>query len=508
MSNISAAELLARAVRPWGRIDLPVRSFLAVAPVLGLMAMMMSVSHLAPILVAWLYDDGMIPVFAFSMVLNFGVGCVIWLITRRYRTELQPRDGFLLVSLAWAGGAAFAAVPLLGGIGGLSFTDAYFETTSGLTTTGATVLTNLDTLPQSLNLWRHLLHWFGGMGIIVLAVAVLPLLGVGGMQVYKAETPGPMKDSKLTPRIRETAANLWMVYAGITAACIVSLWIAGMSWFDAVCHAFAAMALGGFSTHDASVGFFDSAAIEAVLTFFMMVAAVNFATHFLVWRARSPLPYLRDPEAKAVWAVLIASSLGVAAYLYYAGTYPSFWTALRHASFNLVSIATDCGFASVDFDKWPVFAPMWMLFLSCIVCSSGSTGGGIKMIRTLILLKQAYREMQFLRHPSAVNPLKIGGAVVANKVVFSVLGFIVVYFMSVAILSFLLMASGLDVVSSFSAILACINNMGPGLNQVGPASNYQALTDFQTWVCTSAMLLGRLELFTLLILFTPAFWRS
>ena len=201
----------------------------------------------------------------------------------------------------------------------------------------------------------------GGMGIIVLAVAILPLLGVGGMQVYKAETPGPMKDSKLTPRIRETAKNLWVIYAVITAACIISLNIAGMSWFDAICHAFSALSLGGFSTHDASVGFFDSVAIEAVLIFFMMLAAVNFATHFLAWRGKSPHAYLRDSEARAVWTVLVASSLGVAAYLYYAGTYPSFWTSLRHATFNLVSIATDCGYASVDFDKWPPFAPMSML---------------------------------------------------------------------------------------------------------------------------------------------------
>jgi trk system potassium uptake protein TrkH len=346
------------------------------------------------------------------------------------------------------------------------------------------------------------------MGIIVLAVAILPLLGVGGMQVYKAETPGPMKEDKLTPRIRETAKNLWLVYAAITLACAVSLVAAGMSLFDAVCHAFSAMALGGFSTHDASVGFFDSVAIEAVLTFFMIVAAMNFATHFTAWRSRNPLAYLRDPQAKALTVVLIGSFVVLAGYLYAQGTYTSYWTALRHVSFNLVSIATDCGYASVDFDKWPALVPMWMLFLSCVVCSSGSTGGGIKMIRSLILVKQAVREMLLLRHPNAVKQMKIGGGIVENKIVFSVLAFIVVYFMSVSLLTFALMASGLDFVSSFSAIIACINNMGPGLNQVGPATNYQVLTDFQTWICTLTMLLGRLELFTLLILLTPSFWRD
>lgn len=469
--------------------------------------MIMSVSHLAPIFVSWLYDDGMVTVFAFSMVFNFSIGYVSWLSTRSHKAELKPRDGFLLVSLAWLGGAAFATIPLLGGIAELSFTDAYFESVSALSTTGATVLVNLDTLAPSLNLWRHLLQWFGGMGIIVLALAILPLLGVGGMQIYKAETPGPLKD-KLTPRIRDTAKTLWAIYAGITLACVIGLRSAGMSWFDAVCHAFSAMSLGGFSTHDSSVGFFDSVAIEAVLTFFMMVAAVNFATHFSAWHARSPLKYLRDPEAKAVWIVLVLSSLGIAAYLYNAGTYPSYWTALRHASFNLVSIATDCGYASVDFDKWPVLAPMWMLFLSCFVCSSGSTGGGMKMIRTLIVVKQGFREMWLLRHPQAVAPMKLGGSVIPNQVVFSILVFAAVYFLSIAVLSFILMASGLDFVSSFSAVIACINNMGPGLNQVGPATNYQILTDFQCWVLSFTMVLGRLEIFTLLMLLTPGYWRT
>jgi trk system potassium uptake protein TrkH len=480
----------------------------AVARVLGLMAMLMSLTHIGPIATAVIYDDGTWMAFLFSMALNFACGLLVWVLTRGHTQGLQPRDGFLLVTLAWTGGAAFATVPLLAVIPGLSFTDAYFETVSALTTTGATVLVNLDTMPHAINLWRHLLQWLGGMGIIVLAVAILPLLGVGGRQIFKAETPGPMKDASLTPRITETAKNLWLVYAGITLACIVSLGIAGMSWFDAVNHAFSAMALGGFSTHDASVGFFDSVAIEVVLSFFMTVAAMNFATHFMVWRGRNPLLYLRDPEAKAVCFVLVASSVGVAGYLYYAGTYESYWTALRHVSFNLISVATDCGYASVDFDKWPSFATMWMLLLSCVVCSSGSTGGGIKMIRTLMLLQQAWREMLFLLHPSAINPMKVGGSVIPNKIVFSVLGFIFVYFASVVISTFVLMASGLDFITSLGGVIACINNMGPGLNQVGPATNYSVLTDFQTWVLSFVMILGRLELFTVLILFTPAFWRK
>jgi len=281
----------------------------------------------------------------------------------------------------------------------------------------------------------------------------------------------------------------------------------GMSWLDAICHAFAAMGLGGFSTHDASVGYFNSPAIEFVLIVFMLLAAMNFATHFLVWRGKNLKLYLCDAEAVATIALILASCLGIAVYLWWQGTYPSFWTALRHASFNLVSIATDCGFASVDFNQWPIFAPMWMLFLSCITASSGSTGGGIKMVRTLILFKQAGREFLKLLHPAAVNPMKIGGSVVPNKIVFAVLGFIFLYFMTVVTLTFALLISGLDFISAFSAIIACINNAGPGLGVVGPAGNFGVLTDFQTWVCTIAMLVGRLEIFTVLILFTPHFWR-
>jgi len=480
---------------------------LTVLHALGLMLVVFSLAYMMPMLTSLIYADGTLIDFALAMFWTFASGLLIWVLTRRHRGELSTRHGFLLVVLMWTAMPAFATLPLLLVIPNLSFTDAYFETMSGLTTTGATVLTGLDTLPQAINLWRHELNWLGGMGIIVLAVAILPLLGIGGRQLYKAETPGPMKDSTLTPRITETARNLWLVYLGITIACIVSLKIAGMSWFDAVCHAFAAMGLGGFSTHDASVGYFNSPAIEIVLIVFMLLAAMNFATHFLAWHEKSLRLYLLDTEGLATVLLILASCLGIGFYLWWEGTYPSFWTALRHASFNLVSLATDCGFASEDFNKWPIFAPLWMLFLSCISASSGSTGGGIKMIRTIILFKQAGREFLKLLHPAAINPMKIGGAVIPNNIVFSVLGFIFLYFMSVVTLTFALLISGLDFISAFSAVIACINNAGPGLGVVGPASNFGVLTDFQTWICTLAMLLGRLEIFTLLIIFTPRFWQ-
>lgn len=481
---------------------------LSVAQVLGLMAMLMSASHLMPIVASIVYDDGTTYIFLFSMGLNFAIGFFLWFATRRFKRELKPRDGFLLVSLAWSGGAAFATVPLMLALPGASFTDAYFETMSGLSTTGATVFSGLDDFPAAVNLWRHELNWLGGMGIIVLAVAILPLLGVGGMQVYKAETPGPMKDSKLTPRITETAKNLWLVYAGLTLLCMLALKWAGMSWLDAICHAFAALSLGGLSTHDASVGHFDSPLIEAILMVFMVIAALNFATHFLALRARSLRPYLSDAEAKAVLLLLAVSCVGIALYVHFEGVYDDYGTAFRYVSFNLISIATDCGFVSTDYEKWPIFAPMFILFLSAITASSGSTGGGVKMIRTLILGRQAQREMTTLLHPQAMKPLTIGGGVIPDKAIYSVLGFIFVYFMSVVVMSFALMASGLDFISAFTAVIACINNAGPGLGKVGPSQNYGVLTDFQTWVCSLAMFVGRIEVFTLLILFTPAFWRK
>ena len=480
---------------------------LPVTHVLGGMLMFFSITYLMPIASSLVYDDGTLLDFIDAMLISLATGFVLWFGTRRHKRELKPRDGFLLVTLAWVLMAAIATLPLMLVIDGLSFTDAFFETMSGLTTTGATVLSGLDKLPPSINLWRHELNWVGGMGIIVLAVAILPLLGVGGMQLYKAETTGVMKDSKLTARIADTAKALWLVYFGITVACIASLKFVGMNWLDAICHAFAAMGLGGFSTYDDSVGHFDSPAIEAVLIFFMMVAGMNFATHFVAWRGRSLRAYWTDMEAKAFVALIVASILVCTVYLTVRGTYPGFLTALRHVAFNLVSIATDCGFASQDYDKWPIFVPLWMLFLSCVSVSSGSTGGGIKMIRTLILAQQGLIELKRLVHPNLVAPLRVGDTAIPQQIAGAVLGFTFLYILAVGELTFFLVASGLDFTSSITAIVACINNAGPGLNVVGPAQNYGSLTDFQTWVCTFAMLLGRLEVLSVFVLFTPAFWR-
>jgi trk system potassium uptake protein len=482
-------------------------ALLPVGNVLGALLMAFAVTYLLPIATSLAYGDGTAIAFVLAMLIDFAAGYVLWLATRRHRRDLRPRDGYLLVTLGWVLMAAAASIPFVIALPGLSYTDAFFETMSGLTTTGSTVIVGLDALQPGINLWRHALQWYGGMGVVVLAIAILPLLGVGGMQLYKAEVQGAYKD-KLTPRITDTAKSLWLVYGGITAVCILAYRIAGMNWFDAICHAFSTMSLGGYSTHDASIGHFNSPVIDAIVTFFMAVAVLNFATHFTALRQRSLRVYLGDAEAKAVLVVLVASCLGISLYLWLNGVYPQYLTALRHTSLNLVSVATTTGYASVDYNQWPAFAVFWMLFLVCITSSTGSTGNGIKMFRTLMLIQQAARELKRLIHPQLISPLKLGAQVVPNSVVYAILAFIFLYFMSVVALTFLLMLSGLQFVTAFSATIAWITNLGPGLNEVGPAANYAGLTTFQKWVGVAAMLTGRLELFTVFVLFTPAFWRK
>jgi trk system potassium uptake protein TrkH len=481
---------------------------LSVLNVLGSMLMMFSITYVLPAVTSIIFKDGQLVDFAVAALVCLGAGAMVWAATRRHKRELRSRDGFLLVTLAWVVMSAIAAVPLLIAIPGLSLTDAFFEAMSGLSTTGATVLVGLDALPPSINMWRAALHWYGGMGIIVLVVAILPLLGVGGMQLYKAETPGPVKNEKLTPRITETAKALWFIYVLLTAACIGSLRVAGMNWFDSLFQGFSTLGLGGFSNYDASIGHFDSLAIELVLIVFMLISAINFSRHLIAWQQKSLRTYATDSEAIALLWLIGVSTLLVALYVWAEGVYPDFLVSLRYVAFNLVAVATTCGYVTQDFAAWPVFAPLVMLMLSCYACNTGSTGGGIKMFRTLVLFRQAGRELLMLVHPQAVRPVRIGGQVVKNQIVFAVLAFVVLYFGAVVVLTFALVASGLDFVSGFSAIIACINNMGPGLGVVGPASNYQGLTDFQTWVCSLAMLLGRLEIFSVLVLFTPVYWRK
>jgi trk system potassium uptake protein TrkH len=481
---------------------------LSVLRLLALMLLLFTACMLVPLAFSIALADAAVSAHATALLITFVAGAALWLATRREKSELQIRDGFLLVALVWITLPAFAALPLLFGIPALSFTSAYFEAVSGLTASGATVLTGLDELAPSLNLWRGFMIWLGGMGVIVLAVAILPLLGVGGSQIFKAETPGPMKDTKLTPRIAETAKGLWLVYFALTALCLLAYRWAGMSWFDATMHGFTTMGLGGFSSHDASFAHWNSPLIEAVAITFMVIAGINFATHFLAWRGRSLSSYGRDPEARVYVLVLAASVLGIAAFLWWQDAYSDPWSALRFAAFNVVSVATTTGYSSTDYNLWPTFAPLWMLFLCSFVCCSGSTGSGMKMIRAQILFKQIFRELLRIIHPRVFRPVKLSGLALENRIVFAVLGYVFVYVSCIIVATLVLCATNLDVLTAFSAVVASINNTGPGLGKVGPASTFAVLTDPQIWLCSFLMLLGRLELMTLLVVLTPAFWQK
>ncbi len=480
--------------------------------VLGFIVMVFALTMLIPLLFAFGGHDAALRAFLDAFLLTFGGGLLVWLATRHFKRELHVRDGFLLVSLLWTVLPACATLPLLFYFKQidqtLSFTNAFFETVAGLTTTSATVLTGLDQLPISINVWRTFLQWLGGMGILVLAVAILPLLGVGGSQVFKAETPGPMKENRLTPRIAETAKGLYSIYFLISLACFLGYWWAGMSKADAFIHMCATMSLGGQSSHDASFAYFNSATIEFVAVVFMTVASCNFALHFIAFRKRSLRPLLRDAETRATLAALLLSSLLIAFYLLDKHIYPDFSSALRHATFNVISMASTTGFTNTDFGPWPIFAPVWMLFLSCFATSAGSTGAGIKMVRALLLFKQARREFVRILHPRAANLVKLNEVRVDSNVMIGVLVFMLLYGSTVIGMTLLLLLSDMDAVSAFSTVISCINNTGPRLNQVGPASNFATLSDFQTWVCTLTMLLGRLEIFSLVIIFTPTFWRK
>lgn len=481
---------------------------MAVMNVLSVVTLVFALSMSLPMLLSYALDDGALSAFGRGMAITAGAGLLMRVLSTGQRKELQVRDGFLLVAIGWSLLPAFATLPLMGYIHGLSFTDAYFESVSGLTTSGGTVLTGLDYMPPSINFWRCQMQWMGGMGILVLAVAILPLLGVGGAQIFKAETPGPMKDAKLTPRIAETAKGLWGIYALLTALCVFAYRIAGMDWLDAVMHAFTTLSLGGLSSHDASFGHWNSPAIEAVAIVFMLIAGMNFATHFIALRAGSLRVYARDPEVLPFLGVLAGGVILVGGFLWLSGAYTELGSAMRYAAFNVISVATTTGYSSTDYNLWPVFAPMVMLILCSFTSCSGSTGAGIKMVRAVLMAKQTKREMMRIIHPRAVLPLKLSGNVVENNIVFAVLAFMLVYGASVILMTMLLLASGMNIVTAFSASVASINNMGPGLNEIGPAGNFAGLTDFQTWVCAFAMLLGRLELLTFLVVLTPAFWRK
>jgi trk system potassium uptake protein TrkH len=474
--------------------------------ILGLLLMMFSLTMLPPVLVSLIVKDGSWMHFLESFALTLIAGCVIWLPVRNSRRDLRLRDGFLVVASFWTVLGTFGAAPLyLADVPAMSITDAVFESMSGLTTTGATVLTGLDYLPKSILYYRQQLQWLGGMGIIVLAVAVLPMLGVGGMQLYRAETPGPVKDTKLTPRITETAKALWYVYLAFTILCGLAYWVAGMNPFDALCHAFSTVAIGGFSTHDLSVGYFNSTAIDLVAVFFMFAAGINFSLHFFTWRNVQVRHYNQDPEFRAYVGLLAVLSLIVIISLMMIGTFASNGEAFITGLFQAVSIGTTTGFTTANYSAWPGALPVLLILASFIGGCAGSTAGGIKVVRCLLVFKQGVREITRLVHPSAEIPVKLGSGAVPVRVVDSVWGFFSIYIVVFGFLMLAMLSTGMDQVTAFSAVAATLNNLGPGLGDV--ASGFMTVGDSAKWLAVIGMLLGRLEIFTLLVLITPTFWR-
>ncbi|THB68251.1 MAG: potassium transporter [Gammaproteobacteria bacterium] len=499
-----------------------------VQKILGLLLMVFSLTMIPPMVVSiWTSDHTLMP-FIYGFLITFGIGAGIWFPVRNSKALLRVRDGFLIVVLFWT---------VLGMCGGtpfmfaedphMHFTDAVFESISGMTTTGATVLTHIEKtkehsgLSNSILYYRQQLQWWGGMGIIVLAVAILPLLGIGGMQLYKAETPGPMKDAKLTPRIKDTAKALWYIYLGITFACAFGYWTAGMTWFDAIGHSFATVANGGFSTHDASMGYFNSPAIEWVSIFFMVVCGANFALHYVAIRSGSIKVFWKDPEFKAYIFILLGVSTAIAIVLIALSdnsAHDNVIDVIRTSIFHTVSIGTTAGFATENFAAWPLFVPVLLMCVGFIAGCSGSTAGGIKTIRALLLYKQGKREILRVIHPNAQIPVKLGEKSVQERVIDAVWGFFAIYVIMFVLMMLALLATKVKVVTdgavgyvpmdletSFSAVAACVNNVGPGLGKV--AVNFANLSPLAKWILTFAMLLGRLEVFPLLVIITPAFWR-
>ncbi len=472
-----------------------------------MLLMIFSTTLLPPLAVSLIYKDGAVLSFVIPLLVTLGTGLLLWLPVRNKRNDIRVREGFVIVTLFWLLLALSGSLPLfLADRPLMSFTDAFFESMSGLTTTGATVLNGIDALPESIRYYRQQLQWLGGMGIVVLAVAVMPMLGVGGMQLYRAETPGPLKDSKLMPRISETAKALWYIYLGLTVAAAIAYWLAGMTVFDAIGHSFSTISIGGFSTHDQNMGYFDSPVISAVAVVFMLLAGINFALHFIAWRDRSLRPIFRDAEVRAYFTIISLVIVITVITLFATKTFSTAGDTLQHGIFQAVSIATTTGFTTTGFAHWPLYLPALLVTAAFIGGCAGSTAGGMKVIRALLLYKQGIREIFRLVHPAAIYPVKIGGKPTSDTVLNAVWGFFSLYVVSFAGLSLVMMGTGIDLVTAFSAVAATMTNLGPGLG--GVANNYAGLSDTAKWVLGFAMLLGRLELFTLLVLFTRTFWRN
>lgn len=470
----------------------------------GILLMLYSVGFVPSLAISVFTQDGCWKAFCYSILITLGSGFAMWRSNRKHRSELSVREGFLVVTLFWALLGLLGGLPFIYGLN-IPFIDAVFESISGFTTTGATVLVNLDGLPASILYHRQQIQWLGGMGVIVLAVAILPLLGVGGMQLYRAEASGVAKEEKLTPRIAETARLFWTIYAALTFICASAYWVAGMSAFDAICHAFTTVATGGFSTHDASLAHFNDPVIEAIAIIFMLAGGVNFAMHFFFWRRLSIAPYVADPETRAYFAIFAWGVALVALSLIATQTYPGWTIALRHSLFQVASVFTSTGFTTANFAAWPIHIPLLLAVLSFIGGCAGSTAGGMKVLRVLLVAKLGLRQLFKLAHPRAIAIVKLGGNRADREVLFSALGFCALYVVTTLVLIAGMMAAGLDLESAFGAVVATINLLGPGLGDV--SANFASVSPLAKALGIFSMLLGRLEVFTLLILFLPTYWR-
>ena len=474
--------------------------------ILGTLLMLFSFAQIFPGFLAYFFEEReFVYNFIVTGFVTFLIGCFLFFLASEKNGDLRTKDGFIITIFFWTVLGFFGSIPFyLAELEGVSYIDSLFESISGLTTTGATVLVGLDDMPKSLLFYRQLLQWLGGMGIIVLAVAVLPLLGVGGMQLYKAETPGPLKDSKLTPRITETAKALWFVYLSMTISCSVLYKYFGMSWFDAVCHAFSTISIGGFSTHDDSFAFFANSGLRWTAIIFMVISGINFALHYLAWTKKRLFHYFYDSEVKLYLSLLTSTALITYLTLYFSENI--YDEMVVDSVFQAVSIGTTTGFLTSNYSNWPLFVPIMLLIAAFIGACAGSTGGGIKVIRALILIRQGSSEITKLIHPNAVVTIKFGRKSLDPRVSESVWGFFAVYVATFLIILMFLLSQSNDFLTAFSAVGATLNNLGPGLGAV--SENYKEITDGSKLALCIAMLLGRLEIFTLLLLFTPAFWRN
>ena len=478
-----------------------------VAKTIGLLLMVFSFAQVPPLIIDLIYAEGEYLSFVYSFALTVLGGLVLWWPFKEVKKDFRLREGVLIVVCFWIVLSLFGTLPFLitDSISDLSFSEAFFESMSGLTTTGATVLNQLDELPKSILFYRQQLQWLGGMGIIVLAVAVLPLLGVGGMELYHAESSGIAKD-RLTPKLRNTAIELWKIYLSLTVLCALGYFLSGMSIFDAVSHSFSTVAIGGFSTHDGSIGYFNSAAVETIAMFFMFLAGINFSLHFVAWNNRSLVDYIKDSEFKTYAMVLICSSIIVIIALSLNGQYDSANETVRHSLFQTISIATTTGFTSQNYSSWPAAIPVFLIMMSFIGACVGSTGGGIKVVRILVMFRLGMKEIHKFIRPNAQVSVKLNKSSINEKALVSVLGFFSLYAISFFLILMLLMFAGLDQVTAYSATAATMNNLGPGLGDV--AQNYGSVGEAAKWILSFSMLIGRLEVLTIIAIFHRAFWRQ